>query len=447
MSETLALEILLVLVLILMNAFFAASEMALVTVRKGRVRDLAEKGVRGATTTLRLLDNPGRFLATIQVGVTTAGFFASAVGATTITPSLAPLLASTGIPLLAPNAEVVVFIGVTLLITYLSLVLGELVPKNLAIHGAERMALVFGPIIDFLSRLARPLVAALTLSTNGILRIFGIRGTIKAGSVTADEIESMVDAGEEEGSIDTQEADMIKGVFELGETRVREIMRPRLDIVAIHQDAPLHEGAELVRTSGKSRLPVYGQSIDDIVGLISAKDLLTHFGRDANGHRVSDLMRPASFVPEGKLVDELLQEMRTSRQHLAIVLDEFGGTAGLVTLEDIVEEVVGEIEDETDLTEDIEIQQVSPEELVVHGRVGIDEVNELLEIRIEKDGFDSVGGLIMHTLGRLPDEGEQVETEEAALDVLRMKGNRIDLVRIRRRVPLESGEPEPAPAS
>ncbi len=435
------LELGLIFLLILLNAFFAGSEMALIKVRKSTLRDLVEKRVRGAKAALRLIENPNRFLATIQVGITVAGMFASALGAIAGVAFVADWLEGTGIPIVAQNSQAIALVGVTGVIVFLTLVVGELVPKNLALHYSERLALWVSPPLDLLSRVARPLIQLLTLTTNLALRLFGIRADVKMSSVSLEEIESMVDMGEEEGVLQASKADMIHGIFDLSETRVREIMVPRIDIVAVQIDGTVEECLKVFTESGHSRLPVYTESVDNVVGLVQAKDFLPHFG---NGHdiTVKSLMRPALFVPEGKKVDELMQEMKRTRSHFALVVDEFGGTAGVVTLEDIVEEVVGEIEDEYDLPE-THIDMISENELVTSGKMGLDEINERLEIDLQKDDFDSIGGLIMNELGRLPVIGDTVSLDEATVEVLGMTNRRIKRVRVRRAAPKAAIGEEP----
>ncbi len=435
------LEFGLIIFLILLNAFFAGSEMALIKVRKSTLKDLVEKRARGARSALRLIENPNRFLATIQVGITVAGMFASALGAIAGVAFVADWLEATGIPIVAQNSNAIALVGVTGVIVFLTLVVGELVPKNLALHFSERLALWVSPPLDLLSRVASPLIQLLTLTTNLVLRVFGIRADVKMSSVSLEEIESMVDMGEEEGVLQTSKADMIHGIFELSETRVREIMVPRIDIVAVQIDGSVDECLRVFTESGHSRLPVYTESVDNVVGLVQAKDFLPHFG---NGRdiTVKSLMRPALYVPEGKRVDELMQEMKRTRSHFALVVDEFGGTAGVVTLEDIVEEVVGEIEDEYDLPE-TNIEMISENELVTSGKMGIDEINERLEIDLQKHDFDSIGGLVMNELGRLPVTGDTITLDEATVEVLGMANRRIKRVRVRRVAPKAAIGEEP----
>lgn len=400
--------------------------------RKTRIRQLAEEENRSAQAVIRLTENPSRFLATIQVGVTLAGFFASAIGAVSAVVLLSQLLAAVPVPAIADNASAVALVVVTVAIAFLMLIFGELVPKNLALQDAERLSLVVARPIEWLAVITGPLVIALTFTTNGILALLGSKEKARVPSVTEDEIRAIVDVAEEEGVVDEEERDMIQGVFDFGETKVREIMVPRVRIAAISKDASPRRAWEVIIETGHSRLPVFDRDLDNVVGVLHAKDLLRHFGGGDVAQKVEQLMRPAYFVPSSKLVDELLRELRQTRTHMAIVVDEYGGTAGLVTLEDLVEEIIGPIQDEYDQAEVRDIEMLDEDEALVNATANLHDLNEALSIELKADDVDTVGGLVYTVLGHVPAQGEEIVLPEAKLTVLAVDGPRILTVKVRR---------------
>lgn len=427
------LELGLIVILVLVNAFFAASEIAIVSVRKTRIRQLAEEENNlAARAVMRLTDNASRFLATIQIGVTLAGFFASAIGAISAVVLVAQALAAVPVPLIATNASAIALVLVTVAIALITLILGELVPKNLALQNAERVSLFVARPVEWLATVTAPLVIALTAITNGILALLGSKERARVPSVTEDEIRAIVDVAEEEGVVDEEEHDMIQGVFDFGDTRVREIMVPRIRIAAISKDASPRRAWELIIEKGHSRVPVFDGDLDDIVGILHAKDLLRHFGGGDTAQRVEELMRPAYFVPSSKLVDELLRELRQARTHMAIVVDEYGGTAGLVTLEDLLEEIIGPIQDEYDQAEVRDIEMLNENEAIVNASASLDDLNEALSVNLRVNEVDTVGGLVYTVLGHVPVQGEEISLPEAKITVLAVDGPRILTLRVRR---------------
>lgn len=431
MELTTILELALIVVLISINAFFAGSEIAIVSVRKTRIKQLAEeKKHLGALAILRLTDNPSRFLATIQVGVTLAGFFASAVSAVTAVTLVQQMLQEAPIAVVAQAAGPISLGLVTFAIAAFTLIFGELVPKNLAVARAESIALAVARPIEWASVVFAPFVAVLVAATNAVLALFGSKERAQIPEMTEDEIRSIIEAGEEGGVVEPMELKMIEGVFDFGDTVVREVMVPRIDIVALDKDSSIDNAVRLFLKAGYSRIPVFDGSLDNIIGVLYAKDLLKHYGEVVEAKRVTDLMRPPFFVPETKKVDELFTELQRGRRHLAIVVDEYGGTAGLVTLEDLLEEIVGEIHDEYDT---LETQTVitGPGEAVVTGKVSLGDLNEVLDLDLESEGaYDTVGGLIYAKLGRIPNPGDKVTVNGAELTVLAVQGRRIRQVRV-----------------
>ncbi|MHB1132166.1 MAG: hemolysin family protein [Chloroflexota bacterium] len=434
MLGDLLLQIGIIVLLLLLNGFLAGSEIAIVSVRKPRVKQLAEDGSRAARTVLRVSENMSRFLATVQVGITITGFFASAVGAVSISQVLAQALRASGVDVLEAGADAIALVVVTLLISYFSLIFGELVPKNLGLHHAEGWSLRAAGVIELFGRFTAPVVALLTGSTNLILRLFGVRERATFVQVTEDEIISMVDAGEEEGVFESFEREMIRGVFDFGDTVVREIMVPRIDIVALEKGAPVQRALDTFLRVGISRMPIFDGTIDDIVGVLYAKDLLRYFSGQSQPEGISALARPPVFVPETKALSELFRELQVSRTQMAIVVDEYGGTAGLVTMEDMLEEIVGEIRDEYDV-EESRLVVLSGDELLANGTVSVGDLEDALNVRMdgEAEDVDTIAGVVYSSLGRIPVPGDKVELNEVTLTVEAVSGRRIRQVRVLRR--------------
>lgn len=430
-------EFILLAFLIAMNAFFAAAEIAVVGVRKTRLRQLAEEGNRSAQIAERLAEDSSRFLATIQVGVTLAGFFTSATAAVTLSGMLSAWIASLPLPvaIIAHGQALAVFL-ITTVLAFITLVLGELVPKTLALKYAEPVALAVARPIDWLSRLAAPAVRLLSWATNLIAGRFGATQVVSAMPfVTEDEIKTIVDAGEEGGVIEEEEKAMIYSIFDLGETLAREVMVPRIDVTALESTATLQEAVQTILKAGHSRIPVYVDTVDNIIGILYAKDLLRYLGNGQANVRLTEIVRPPYFVPESKRIDELLRELQRRRVHMAIIVDEYGGTAGIVTIEDILEEIVGEIQDEYDVAEEPAVEQVGPDEYILDARVDLDDVNDLLGTQLPKELGETLGGFIYGQLGKVPAAGERLSFNNTVeMEVLEVSGRRIRKVRLRRLV-------------
>ncbi len=414
-------------VLILFGAFFSGSETALFSSNRLHLRTLRERGDRRARLAHRLLEDPGRLLTTLLVGNTIADVGASVL-ATSITLSL----------LGRRNGEWVAFVGATLLL----LIVSEIAPKTLAARHADRMALwVAGPIDQF-ARFFGPLIRVLSVAATTLIRPFGASITTKPPLVTEEQLRFLVEVGEEEGVIAGSERAMIHSIFEFGDLLVREVMRPRIDIIGVPADATINDALGLVTEHGHSRLPVYEDSVDHIVGVVYVRDLIPALRRDRLDQPVKEVQRPAYFVPETKKVDELFREMQRKKISMAIVLDEYGGTAGLVTMEDLLEEIVGEIQDEYDL-EEKPIQLIDDGTAIVNARTHIHEVNELLGLHLPDENVDTIAGLVYTLMGRVPTQGEVVSLPGAELRVEKTLGQRITKVRITRSAPAPEGEKTP----
>jgi putative hemolysin len=422
-------DILIILLLILINGFFVGAEIAFVSVRRTRLDELAESGDRRAQRAQRLMRDPGRFLAVIQVAITFLGALASAVAAVSIVTFVAEPLR--GIDLIADQADTIALLLVTFIVSVFSIVLGELIPKGFALANPDRIALaVSGPITLF-AKIVSPLVAVLVALTKLISKPFGIDPT-RTPELSAAEIRLIVEQGSQQGVLEAEEEQMISAVMSLSDSKLHEVMVPRIDIVAIDQEASFDDAVTLVLTEGHSRTPLYKESVDHIVGILYAKDLLRIIAAGGPRPRLRDIMRPALFVPESQAVDDLLNELQRRRVHMAIVLDEYGGTAGLVTIEDLLEEIVGEIQDEFDEEEPMKVM-VRDGEAILDGRADIDEMGELVDPALELEDdeeYDTVGGFVYHRIGRVPVVGDKVIVDPFTITVVKVIGRRVGKVRV-----------------
>lgn len=420
----------LILLLILLNGFFVAAEIAFVTVRRTRLDELADEGDRRAARALRLLKDPGRFLAVIQVAITFLGALASAVAAVSIVELLATPLS--GVSWIGERAGVLALLVVTLLVSVVSIVLGELIPKGFALANPDRIALAASGPISLFAKIVSPLVALLVLLTKVISKPFGIDPT-RTPELSAAEIRLIVEQGSQQGVLEAEEEQMISAVMSLSDSKLHEVMVPRIDIVAIDQEATFDEAVEVVLKEGHSRTPLYRESVDHIVGILYAKDLLRLIAAGGTRPRLRDIMRPALFVPESQSVDDLLHELQRRKVHMAVVLDEYGGTAGLVTIEDLLEEIVGEIQDEFDEEEPMKVE-IGPGEVILDGRAAIDDLTELVEPALELEDdeeYDTLGGFVYHRIGRVPVVGDAVVIEPFLITVIKVSGRRVGKVRVR----------------
>jgi putative hemolysin len=421
-------ELLVILLLTLLEGFFVAAEIALVSIRRSRVEQLVEEGDPGARRVRRLTNDPGRFLAVSQLGLTFLGFFASAFAAVSLTVGLTGLIER--IEPLHEAAAGISLIVVTLLLALFTIVFGELVPKTLALANPERFALTLAGPVEVLAGLLGPIVGLLTSVTRAITRALGADVTNEA-RITAEELKLIIERGGEQGVLEAEEEQMINAVIELGDRRLHEVLVPRIDIVALAATATLEEAIDVVVEAGHSRVPVYDGSIDEILGILYAKDLLPYL-KTASGPRptVRAILRAPLFVPESMTIDDLLHEFQRRKVHIAIVLDEYGGTAGLVTIEDLLEEIVGEIQDEYDEEEPM-VVRLGEDEYRIDGRVAVDEMLETFDLEIEledEDEYDTVGGLVFHRIGGVPQPGDRVELEGLELTVESTDGRRVDKV-------------------
>lgn len=430
------------------NAFFAASEIAIISLNEAKVRHDAEQGDKKAKLLRKFIDEPGRFLATIQVGVTLAGFLASAFATVTFAQPIARWFdRQAWCTLSFSTLEGIVALCVTILLAFLTLILGELVPKRIAMQYCEPLSRAVVRPLRCVASFAKPFVSLLNFVTNRVLARFGISSTPEQGRVSEEEIRMMVDIGGENGSIEPQEKEMIENVFEFNNKTVEEIMVHRLDITALDIESSDSEIQQTIRESGYSRIPVYKDTIDNVMGILNSRDYLIRT-LDAQHPNLEALLRKPFFVPNTLRADVLFRQMQKNKQPIAIVLDEFGGTSGLVSMEDLLEEIVGEIYDEYDTTVvPPSIVQLSETDFRLLGETPCDEVSKALGVEIPEGDFTTLGGFILEQLGSIPNAGVQFEIAalHLAITVESMDGNRIDRVLIHR-TRLNSSEEETSEA-
>ncbi len=433
-------ELLFIFFLILVNAFFASSEIALISLRKSRVRHLVKNGSEPARRVQKLQEEPERFLATVQIGVTLVGTLASALGGVIAIEQLKPILQSVPIDFIRKAAEPISLGIVVTCITYITLVAGELVPKSLAIRYSEQIAFSTAPFIDALSKAFRWVLRMLTVSNNVVLRIFASQGQKEPALISEDEVKYLIREGRKSGIFDSSEEDLIHSVFKFTDTMVKEVMIPRTEIVAVESNSDIDTILRTMNEKGFSRLPVYTENIDNVIGVVYLKDILSlHI--ENRPFQLENVLRKPYIVPPNKNVSVLLREMREKRIHLALVGDEYGGTDGLVAMEDLIEEIIGDIRDEKE-KELREIEEIAANRYIIDGRTNIDKVNARLGVSLPEDEFETIGGFVLGVFGRLPSEGDQIRYHDLMFTVLRLRKNRISRIRVLKYSTEESKEKE-----
>jgi putative hemolysin len=414
-------DILLVLAVVLIGGFFAAAEMALVSLREGQLRALSRRGRRGQRVA-RLASDPNRFLSAVQIGVTLATLMSGAFGAALLAGKLKDRLVHS-IP--AGLASAVSLIIVTLVISFFTLVFGELAPKRIALQRAERISLVVAPLLDRIATLARPVVWLLSRSTNLVVRLLGGDPAMARGMMTDEELRDLVTGNQ---ALSADERNIVSEVFDAGKRQIREVLVPRTEVEFLPAAMTLRDAAATAAGAPYSRFPVYQESNDDVIGFVHARDLLD-VGAGLQERRVGEICRPVKQLPNSKTVLSALSEMRRDRAHLAIVVDEYGGTAGIVTLEDLVEELIGDIQDEYD-TDEGRPRQLIGGELEVDGLLNLDEFAEQTGIELPEGPYETVAGYLLAALGHLPGDGESAQVAGRKLTVTEMDGRRISRVRV-----------------
>ncbi len=421
-------QLIILLILIMLNAYFAASEIAFITLNDVKIEKQAREGNKKAKQIEKMLKNPSKFLATIQIGITLAGFLSSAFASDTFAQILSVALNN-----IFPAISVATFRGIsiiiiTIILSFFTLVFGELVPKRIAMKYYEKIAYATINIIRFISIITAPFVKILTKSTNAISKLFGISEN-EEEIVTEEEIKMLIDEGEEKGTIKQEEKEMINNIFEFNDITASEVMTHRRDIFAIDINSEIEDILKQLDDYKYSRVPVYDETIDNIEGILFVKDLLKYF-RTKKVLKIKNIIRQATFVSENKPINELFKDLQKKKMQMAIVIDEYGGTAGLVTMEDLLEEIVGNIFDEYDEIED-EFEKIDDNTFLINGSVSIYELKKILKVDIPEGDYETLSGYLLEILGRVPEDDETpiIETENVTYKIEKYEEKRILLVK------------------
>ncbi|WP_238882064.1 hemolysin family protein [Clostridium sp. YIM B02551] len=423
-------QLILIAILTLLNAFFSSAEMAIVSLNKNKIKLLSEEGNKKAQLLERLMQEPTKFLSTVQVGITLAGFFSSASAATGISEDLGNVLTAINIP----YSRQIALVLVTIVLSYITLVFGELYPKRVALKKSETIAMFSVRPILFVSKLTVPFVKLLSVSTNVLLRITGLNSNDLEEKVSKEEIKSLVEVGQEHGVINETEKEMIDSIFEFDDILAEEVMTPRTEVYLINIDRPLIEYLDELLDEKYSRIPVFEGDSDNIIGILYMKDFIIE-ARKVGFENVDirRILHPAYFVLERKNIDELFKELQSTKTHMAILVDEYGGFSGIVTIEDLIEEVMGNIDDEYDEDEP-DIRKIDNNTYIVNGLVPVDELNESLNLELDSDSddYDTLSGLLINIIGHIPNEGDQdiIEHKDIIFKIEEVKEKRIKKVRI-----------------
>lgn len=427
------LKLILLLLLILVNAFFAMSEIAVISLNDNKIEKMAEDGHKKAKQVVKLTENSSKFLSTIQIGVTLAGFLTSASASQTFADMIVKALEGTAIyrTLGASVVSGISIFVITIIMSYFSLVLGELTPKKIAMQAPEKISFKVVGILLFFSKIFAPFVKILSVSTNAVVRLLGYNPHADEETLTEEEIRMMVDVGGEKGVIEDVQKEMINNIFEFDDLDAGDIMTHRTDMTAVDANDPIMDVVKTAIESGYSRIPVFDDDPDNIIGIIYVKDLLRYIGTDLPKHAMRKIMRTPMYVPESKSCGDLFKEMTSKHTQMAVVVDEYGGTAGIVTLEDIVEAIVGNIQDEYD-DEEEEISKINETTFTIDGLTDIDELDEIIGKDLPEGDYDTVAGYIISRLGYLPKEGEHSEVmfENIKFTVLEVENRRIEKVKV-----------------
>ena len=417
----------LILILVVINAFFASAEMAIVSLNKTKINILAEEGNKKAKLLKNVLKDPNKFLSTIQVGITFAGFFASASAATSISAVVANFLEGFNIP----YTESIALVLTTLAISYLTLVLGELVPKRIALQSSEKLAMAFIKPIILISKVTKPFVWFLSFSTNIILKIFRVNTEGIEEQISREEIRSLIEMGEENGAINQSEREMIDGIIEFDDTTAKKIMTPRTETFLLNVNDNIRDCIKDILNENFSRIPVYEDEIDNIIGILHMKDLFANIvEKGIDNVKIRDLLIEPSFFIETKNIDDLFKELKEKKSYIAILIDEYGGFSGIVTMEDIIEEVMGEILDEYD--DNLGIEKIDDYNYIVSGLITLNDINDYLDIDLESEVADTIAGLFIEKLGEIPTTTKncEIKLNNLKLKLLKLDDKRLDKIQI-----------------
>ena len=409
--------------LTLVNAFFAGAEMAVVSVNKNRIKVLADEGSKRAALLQTLFEDSTKFLSTIQVAITLAGFFSSASAATGISQVLGGWIAQFGIP----YSNTIAVVVVTIILSYFTLVFGELVPKRIALQKAEAFSLFVVQPIYIISKILSPFIKLLSLSTNGFLHLIGMKTENLEEAVSEEEIKKMLETGSENGVFNEIEKVMINSIFSFDDKTAKDVMVPRREVFAIDIEEPLEKILDEILETRHSRIPVYEEQIDNIIGILQVKDVMIEARKKSFEEvDIRALLKEAFFVPDGKSTDELFREMQKTKNRMAVLIDEYGGVSGILTVEDLVEEVMGEITDEHE-EEVVELQKIGEKEYLLDGSILIEELNEKLNLKLETENYDTLSGYLIEELGYIPKDSGQCELDADGVHfkILEVKEKRI----------------------
>lgn len=421
-------QILLLLFLTLINAFFSCAEMAMVSVNKNKIKRLAASGNKKAILIEKLLNEPTRFLSTIQVAITLAGFFSSATAATGLSKPLGLWLSDLKIP----YSEQISLVVVTLILSYFTLVFGELVPKRIALQNTEAISMFSVKPIMMVAKIASPFIKFITFSTNLIMKIFGSKATNLEDIISREEIKTLVGEGQLHGVLNKKETEMINSVFAFDDKLAKEVMTPKIEIYAINILDPIEEYIDKLLETKFTRIPVYEDDIDNVIGILFIKD----FMREAikKGYKnidIASLLTKPYFVPDSKYTDDLFKELQQSKNHIAVLIDEYGGFSGIVTMEDLVEEIMGEIEDE--YNNDVpKIKKINNSTYIIDGLLTIVELNYKLDLNISSENYETISGLLIDTMGEIPSEHDDrtIEIDDLIFKIESVKKKRIDKIKL-----------------
>lgn len=418
-------KLILIAILTAINAFFASAEMAIVSVNKSKVKALSEEGNKNAKLLYKLIKEPSNFLSTIQIGITLAGFFSSASAATGLSTYIANILR----PLNIPYTNEISMVVITIILSYFTLVFGELVPKRIALKKSESIALHSVKPIYFISIIAKPFIKILSLSTGLVLKLTGNNDPDIEDTVSEEEIKALIHRSTEDGLIDDDEKEMLCKVFEFNDRLAKEIMTSRSDTFLIDIDDDFKDVLDKILELNYSRIPVYKDDIDNIIGILYVRDLLAK-AREVgfDNINIESILHKPYFVPETKRTNDLFKVLKEAKIHLAVLFDEYGGFSGIVTMEDLVEEIMGDIEDEYDIDEDI--SQIDEENYIVKGYLSVNDFNDRFNMNIEPGDYDTLNGYLITTLGKIPNENEVVILEDVKFTVAKIENRRVEEIKV-----------------
>lgn len=422
-------QLLLQMILILCNAFFASAEIAIVSINDNKLEKMAEDGDKRAKKLLQITGQPTKFLSTIQVAITLAGFMGSAFAAENFSDALVDWLIGAGVNISAATLDSIAVVLITLVLSFFTIVLGELVPKRIAMKKPEKLALSIAGMISFFSKIFAPFVFILDVSTNCILKLFGIDPNEQEEEVGEEEIRMMVDVGEENGTIDTQEKEIINNLFEFDDLPVGDFVTHRTELSLLWLDETPEQWEEIILETRHSLYPVCGENVDDIIGILDIKDFFAIKAEERTQENILEkAVKPAYFVPENIFADVLFKQMKVTKNRFAIVLDEYGGVLGAVTLYDLLEQIVGDIQMEENDENAEGIRQLDDNSWMITGNMALEDIAEVIDIKLPEDEYDTLGGLVFEQKGFIPEDGTQfeLETEWFKVKVLEIENHRLE---------------------